>query len=250
MSLRHPPIRKPSKLTLVVAGATVVTSLAVTAGITAAPGAALSRAAPWQSMTRLSRVEAGFDLASFVRADRDLGISTITAAQEKMKILAAQRAVAERAAAHRAAARRAAARRAARRAAARRAAARRAARRAAARRAAARRAARTSATSAQPSGSPQQIAASMLGSFGWSSSQFSCLDSLWGHESGWNPYAMNPTTGAYGIPQAMPGSKMATAGPDWQSNAATQIRWGLGYIRADYGSPCGAWSHEEATGWY
>jgi len=187
-------------------------------------------------MTRLSRVEAGFDLASFVRADRDLGISTITAAQEKMKILAAQRAVAERAAAHRAAARRAAARRAARRAAARRAAARRAA--------------RTSATSAQPSGSPQQIAASMLGSFGWSSSQFSCLDSLWGHESGWNPYAMNPTTGAYGIPQAMPGSKMATAGPDWQSNAATQIRWGLGYIRADYGSPCGAWSHEEATGWY
>ena len=236
MSLRHPPIRKPSKLTLVVAGATVVTSLAVTAGITAAPGAALSRAAPWQSMTRLSRVEAGFDLASFVRADRDLGISTITAAQEKMKILAAQRAVAERAAAHRAAARRAAARRAARRAAARRAAARRAA--------------RTSATSAQPSGSPQQIAASMLGSFGWSSSQFSCLDSLWGHESGWNPYAMNPTTGAYGIPQAMPGSKMATAGPDWQSNAATQIRWGLGYIRADYGSPCGAWSHEEATGWY
>ncbi len=236
MSLRHPPIRKPSKLTLVVAGATVVTSLAVTAGITAAPGAALSRAAPWQSMTRLSRVEAGFDLASFVRADRDLGISTITAAQEKMKILAAQRAVAERAAAHRAAARRAAARRAARRAAARRAVARRAA--------------RTSATSAQPSGSPQQIAASMLGSFGWSSSQFSCLDSLWGHESGWNPYAMNPTTGAYGIPQAMPGSKMATAGPDWQSNAATQIRWGLGYIRADYGSPCGAWSHEEATGWY
>lgn len=232
MSLRHPPIRKPSKLTVVVAGATVVTSLAVTAGITAAPGAALSRVAPRQSMTRLDRVEAGFDLASFVRADRDLGISTITAAQEKMNILAAQRAVAERAASRRAAARRAAARRAAHRAAARRAAA------------------RTSATSARPSGSPQQIAASMLGSFGWSSSQFSCLDSLWGHESGWNPYAMNPTTGAYGIPQAMPGSKMATAGPDWQSNAATQIRWGLGYIQADYGSPCAAWSHEEATGWY
>lgn len=236
MSLRHPPYRKPSKLTLAVAGATVVTSLAVTAGITAVPGAALDRVATRQSVIRLSRVEAGFDLASYVRADGDLGISTITAVQEKMNILAAQRAVAERAAA--------------RRAAARRAAARRAAQRAAARRAAARRAARTSATSAQPSGSPQQIAASMLGSFGWSSSQFSCLDSLWGHESGWNPYAMNPTTGAYGIPQAVPGSKMSAAGADWQSNAATQIRWGLGYIQADYGSPCGAWSHEEATGWY
>jgi nucleoid-associated protein YgaU len=100
-----------------------------------------------------------------------------------------------------------------------------------------------------PSGSPQQIAAAMLGSFGWSSSQFSCLEPLWQQESGWSVTAANPD-GAYGIPQALPGSKMASAGPDWQTDAATQIRWGLEYIQSLYGSPCGAWDHEQATGWY
>jgi hypothetical protein len=100
-----------------------------------------------------------------------------------------------------------------------------------------------------PIGSAQQIAMSMLASYGWSSSQFGCLDPLWERESGWNVFASNPD-GAYGIPQADPGSKMASAGPDWQSDAATQIRWGLNYIQATYGSPCAAWSHEEATGWY
>ena len=89
----------------------------------------------------------------------------------------------------------------------------------------------------------------MLDSYGWSASQFSCLDSLWARESGWSATAANPD-GAYGIPQALPGSKMASAGADWQTNPATQIRWGLGYIKGLYGSPCGAWSHEEATGWY
>jgi hypothetical protein len=150
---------------------------------------------------------------------------------------------------------------------ARRAAAR-AARKAAAKRAAARRAAELAAQqqaaqpSAQPqapappppaavtpSGSPQHIAMAMLSSFGWSSGQFGCLDSLWSRESGWNVTASNPD-GAYGIPQAMPGSKMASAGPDWETDASTQIRWGLGYIKDLYGSPCGAWSHEESTGWY
>jgi hypothetical protein len=100
-----------------------------------------------------------------------------------------------------------------------------------------------------PSGSPQQIAEAMLGSFGWSSSQFSCLDPLWQHESGWSVTAANPD-GAYGIPQALPGAKMASAGPDWQTDAATQVRWGLEYIKSMYGSPCGAWDHELATGWY
>ena len=99
------------------------------------------------------------------------------------------------------------------------------------------------------SGSPQQIAEAMLASFGWSSSQFSCLDPLWAHESGWSVTAENPD-GAYGIPQALPGSKMASAGPDWQTSAATQIRWGLEYIKGAYGSPCAAWAHELATGWY
>ena len=146
------------------------------------------------------------------------------------------------------------------RAAARRAAARRAAKRAAERRAQRAAAAATpapasssqssSGSAPQPSGDPQQIAAAMLGSYGWSSSEFGCLVSLWNLESGWNVYASNPSSGAYGIPQALPGSKMASAGPDWQSNAATQIRWGLGYIKSLYGSPCGAWSHEQASGWY
>ena len=108
----------------------------------------------------------------------------------------------------------------------------------------------SSGTSPQPSGSPQQIASGMLGSFGWGQDQFGCLDSLWSAESGWNPSASNPSSGAYGIPQALPGSKMASAGADWQTNPATQIRWGLGYIQGLYGSPCGAWSHEQSTGWY
>jgi len=100
------------------------------------------------------------------------------------------------------------------------------------------------------SGSPRQIAEAMLGSFGWSSSQFSCLDPLWEHESGWSVTAANAGSGAYGIPQALPGSRMASAGPDWQTSAATQIRWGLQYIKDTYGSPCAAWSHSQATGWY
>jgi hypothetical protein len=103
---------------------------------------------------------------------------------------------------------------------------------------------------AAASGSPQQIAEAMLGSFGWSPSQSSCLDPLWAHESGWSVTAYNAGTGAYGIPQALPGSRMASAGPDWQTDAATQIRWGLQYIQATYGSPCAAWDHEQATGWY
>jgi hypothetical protein len=73
---------------------------------------------------------------------------------------------------------------------------------------------------------------------------------LWYRESGWNPSAENPSSGAFGIPQALPGSKMASAGADWATNPATQIRWGLSYIQSVYGTPCGAWSHEESAGWY
>lgn len=100
-------------------------------------------------------------------------------------------------------------------------------------------------------GTAQSIAYNMLPSFGFSqSSQWGCLLNIWNRESGWNYQAENPYSGAYGIPQALPGSKMASAGPDWQSDAATQIRWGLTYIQGTYGSPCAAWSHEEADGWY
>lgn len=95
-------------------------------------------------------------------------------------------------------------------------------------------------------GSPQAYAESLVGA-----AQFACLDELWNRESGWNTYASNPSSGAYGIPQALPGDKMAVAGADWQTDADTQVRWGvLDYIDPVYGSPCGAWAHEQAQGWY
>jgi len=99
-------------------------------------------------------------------------------------------------------------------------------------------------------GDPREIAQALLPQFGWSSDQFGCLDSLWTRESNWNISADNPSSSAYGIPQALPGSKMSSAGADWATNPATQITWGLGYIQDRYGSPCGAWAHSESSGWY
>ncbi len=98
-------------------------------------------------------------------------------------------------------------------------------------------------------GTAQHIAYTLLPSFGFSTSQFSCLNNIWSRESGWSVTAAN-ASGAYGIPQALPGSKMATAGPNWQTNATTQIKWGLGYIKGRYGSPCNAWAFWQANGWY
>jgi hypothetical protein len=89
-----------------------------------------------------------------------------------------------------------------------------------------------------------------IGGYGWGDDQFSCLNLLWNRESGWRVQAENPWSGAYGIPQALPGEKMASAGLDWRTNGATQISWGLSYIDARYGSPCGAWDHSERNGWY
>ena len=86
--------------------------------------------------------------------------------------------------------------------------------------------------------------------YGMSSSEFDCLDNIWSQESGWNVHADNPTSSAYGIPQALPGSKMSSAGPDWEDNPETQIRWGLGYIQSRYGSACAAWSYKQGAGWY
>jgi hypothetical protein len=100
-------------------------------------------------------------------------------------------------------------------------------------------------------GTAQSIAYNMLPSFGFSqSSQWGCLLDIWNRESGWNYDAENPYSGAYGIPQALPGDKMASAGADWQTNPATQIKWGLGYIQSIYGTPCGAWNFELANGYY
>jgi hypothetical protein len=99
-------------------------------------------------------------------------------------------------------------------------------------------------------GDPRTIARVLLAEFGFSADQFGCLDSLWMSESGWRVSADNPRSSAYGIPQALPGSKMSSAGPDWATNAATQIRWGLGYIQDRFGSPCAAWSFKQSHGWY
>jgi hypothetical protein len=99
-------------------------------------------------------------------------------------------------------------------------------------------------------GSAKSIALGMVTARGWNTSQYNCLVSLWTKESSWNLRASNSSSGAYGIPQALPGSKMASAGSDWQTNAATQISWGLGYISGRYSTPCGAWTHSQAVGWY
>jgi len=96
----------------------------------------------------------------------------------------------------------------------------------------------------------QAIAYNMMGSFGFNpTTYFGCLLDLWQRESSWNYQAEN-ASGAFGIPQALPGLKMASAGADWQTNPATQIRWGLGYIKGQYGNPCSAWAFEEANGYY
>ncbi|MEV8630090.1 lytic transglycosylase domain-containing protein [Streptosporangium sp. NPDC051023] len=102
--------------------------------------------------------------------------------------------------------------------------------------------------SSNPTGN-KAIGKQMLEARGWGD-QWGCLEKLWTKESGWNERAMNRYSGAYGIPQSLPGHKMSSAGADWQTNAATQIEWGLGYIKGRYGTPCGAWGHSQATGWY
>jgi hypothetical protein len=100
-------------------------------------------------------------------------------------------------------------------------------------------------------GTAEHVGYEMLPSFGFNqTTQWSCLEQLWMRESGWRWDARNPNGGAYGIPQAFPGSKMATAGTDWQTNPATQIKWGLTYISTTYGTPCGAWNEELSAGGY
>jgi hypothetical protein len=100
-------------------------------------------------------------------------------------------------------------------------------------------------------GSARDIARQMmLSMYGWGDSEFTCFDKIITQESGWNVSATNKSSGAYGIPQALPGSKMATAGADWQTNPATQIKWALGYVQGRYSTPCGAWAFKSAHGWY
>jgi resuscitation-promoting factor RpfB len=99
-------------------------------------------------------------------------------------------------------------------------------------------------------GSAQDIAKNLAAQRGWGDDQFSCLYQMWSNESGWRVNAQNPGSGAYGIPQALPGDKMAAFGSDWQTNPTTQIKWGLNYIAGRYNTPCGAWDFWQANGYY
>jgi len=248
---------KRSKLITIAAAGTVTVATAVSATAAALPSgsAAASAGAADSQVLMANQHQVAARAAYGATMSEEQRMILITRAryalaerQRKYEAALARAAAVRKVATAKAADARAAAARAA--AAARQAAAARAVSKAAAQRQAAQQhAARQQAASA-PSGSPQQIAERLLRNFGWSSGQFSCLQPLWAHESGWNTYAQNPSSGAYGIPQALPGSKMASAGGDWQSNPATQIRWGLSYIQDNYGSPCGAWAHEQTDGWY
>lgn len=91
------------------------------------------------------------------------------------------------------------------------------------------------------------IAAEMIGAYGWGAAEMQCLDLLWEKESNWNPFAENAESGAYGIPQSWPAEKLATAGADWRTNPVTQMRWGMDYIKAVYGSPCTAWNQHAGS---
>jgi hypothetical protein len=97
---------------------------------------------------------------------------------------------------------------------------------------------------------PKAVGRLLAADRGWGGEQFSCLDSLWTKESGWRWNADNASSDAYGIPQALPGSKMASFGSDWASNPVTQIKWGLQYIENRYGTPCSAWAQSRAVNWY
>lgn len=99
-------------------------------------------------------------------------------------------------------------------------------------------------------GSSQEIGKQLAADRGWGDDEFACLLQLWNKESGWRVDAANSSSGAYGIPQALPGSKMASVAADWRTNPATQITWGLNYIAGRYSTPCGAWSSFQSKGWY
>jgi hypothetical protein len=243
---------KRSRLIIIAAAGTLTLATAISAAAATLPAGSAAGAADAHMLTQTVHVDTlspaqrlvSFDTTRYGLAQRQTSYES-AAANAAVAKAAAQKAAAAKAAAAKAAAAKAASAKAA----AQQAAQEQAAQQRATQQQAAQQTTAQPATSA-PSGSPQQIAEQMLSQFGWSSSQFSCLQPLWALESGWNIYASNPSSGAYGIPQALPGSKMASAGPDWQGDAATQIRWGLSYIQGTYGSPCAAWSHEEADGWY
>ena len=110
----------------------------------------------------------------------------------------------------------------------------------------------TSVTLVKPITKAQIIAGARqeVSKYGWGDKQHKCLVTLWNRESGWNHKAKNKSSGAYGIPQALPASKMKSAGADWKTNPMTQVKWGLKYIKTRYKNPCGALAHSNKKGWY
>ncbi|MFT4234919.1 MAG: phospholipase [Microbacterium sp.] len=116
--------------------------------------------------------------------------------------------------------------------------------------AAAAEAAEAAALANTPEGAQATAKQIMADDYGWGDDQYQCVYLLWNKESGWNYQASNASSGAYGIPQALPGSKMGTVADDWETNATTQIIWGLQYISGSYGTPCSAWAHSQSYNWY
>jgi hypothetical protein len=248
---RHAYVKRRNRskfVVIVAAGAFTVASAATATAMTWPSGSVAASPGDLTTFTQ-SQDSVATQQTRYEIAQRAEEISLAEAKQAAAQKKAAAELAAKRAvnAAARAAAAKAAAARAASEAAAAAVASEAAAQKAAA---AAQKKAQQAVASAQASGTPEQIATAMLSQYGWSGSQMSCLQPLWERESGWSVSAYNASSGAFGIPQALPGSKMASAGSDWQTSAATQIKWGLGYIRDVYGSPCGAWNHELADGWY
>lgn len=108
----------------------------------------------------------------------------------------------------------------------------------------------TSAWATTSTASNRALGAKLVASHGWSKAEFKCVDSIFTRESSWRTNAQNKSSGAYGIPQALPAKKLASAGKDWRTNPSTQIKWGLGYIKSRYGTPCKAWSTWQKQHWY
>ena len=228
------------------AGLVALSAVLVLGGTTAMAGTVTGESTP-TSVVAVSQSRANAEVRVNRSTDRLSQLS-------RAKKLAAQQAAARKAALKRAAAKKAAAQQArataAKRAAAKKAAAKKA-RIAAAKRAAAKRASRSAIRSIAPNtGSNRRIGREMAAKRGWTGDQWTCLNNLWTKESGWSSRATNASGSAGGIPQALPASKMASAGDDWRTNPATQIKWGLRYISGRYGNPCGAWRHFQNRNWY
>ena len=218
------------------ASATAVTAVGAVVGVAHGTPASAAAAPDVAGSTLLADVPSGIvaqTVSDDISLQADAQQAAATAAQQKAADQAARLAAAHAALAKAQAEEKAAAAKAAAAAHAREQAAAAAANRA-------------SLTQTYAPGTVQALAESIIGN----ATQFSCFSDIVSRESGWNYTATNASSGAYGLVQALPGSKRASAGADWQTNPATQIKWGLSYMDSRYGSPCGAWSFWQAHSWY